>query len=598
MAGATRVYTLFDDAMISMRYAQNLAAGKGLTWNVGLPPVEGFTNPSWTLWMAFVQLIGVSPPAAGLWVSLSSAGLVFGSAFAIRALARQMYPEDRPLTVLAFWATATYYPLVFWSLRGMEVGLATLLLSIAVLLSLHLQTRFERRRLALLAGVLCLAVLTRLELLAPAGLIAAFLALRIPHQRRAIGWGLAAPLLGTIAGATALRFAYFGEWLPNTYYLKLGGVALGTRLARGALGLASVSAIHLGGLLLFVAFGLWQRRGRLRAEEALLLALYSLLSGYSMWVGGDAWDFYGFANRFVTPGVPLLMLLALRFVTEAIARRDGRALCWLATTFVLLAGLDWLPGATEETRPAVLRGVASLLPALALLGAGCLVERRAAAHLQALVAGALLLGSSLNPVAGALLYGAPHSRGDKGWSAYGLLVRETTAADATVAVTWAGNASYFSDRITFDQLGKTDAIIAHGPNVSPVFRPGHSKWNLSYTFGNLAPDLIAGLYFATEADLTQLEARGYSQLMGNCYVRRGTRKVNVAKLRAGLLALSVDPRFSNTLCVRQVGGTAFPASWLPASSAIRGPWGCTGRGEGPRRGAGAPLTLRSTSPRR
>src|SRR2546430_1281865 len=50
-----RYFTLVDDAMISMRYAQHIAAGAGPVWNVGQPPIEGFTNPAWVAWMAIVQ---------------------------------------------------------------------------------------------------------------------------------------------------------------------------------------------------------------------------------------------------------------------------------------------------------------------------------------------------------------------------------------------------------------------------------------------------------------------------------------------------------------------------------------------------------------
>jgi hypothetical protein len=40
---------LFDDAMISMRYARNFAEGYGLIWNPGQAPIEGYTNWLWTL---------------------------------------------------------------------------------------------------------------------------------------------------------------------------------------------------------------------------------------------------------------------------------------------------------------------------------------------------------------------------------------------------------------------------------------------------------------------------------------------------------------------------------------------------------------------
>ena len=51
-----RYWVLFDDGMISMRYALNLVNGLGLTWNQG-EFVEGFTNPLWTLLMAMVIAI-------------------------------------------------------------------------------------------------------------------------------------------------------------------------------------------------------------------------------------------------------------------------------------------------------------------------------------------------------------------------------------------------------------------------------------------------------------------------------------------------------------------------------------------------------------
>ena len=41
-------FALFDDAMISMRYACNLAHGNGLVWNPApFAPVEGYTSFAW-----------------------------------------------------------------------------------------------------------------------------------------------------------------------------------------------------------------------------------------------------------------------------------------------------------------------------------------------------------------------------------------------------------------------------------------------------------------------------------------------------------------------------------------------------------------------
>src|SRR5262245_20357710 len=55
----TRYFWIDDDEMISMRYARNLVDGHGLVWNAG-EPVEGYTNPLWTLIMAAMHLLPIA----------------------------------------------------------------------------------------------------------------------------------------------------------------------------------------------------------------------------------------------------------------------------------------------------------------------------------------------------------------------------------------------------------------------------------------------------------------------------------------------------------------------------------------------------------
>src|SRR5215468_4863974 len=50
---------LIDDAGISFAYARNLAEGHGLVSQPGAPPVEGFSNPAWTLLLAALQAVGL-----------------------------------------------------------------------------------------------------------------------------------------------------------------------------------------------------------------------------------------------------------------------------------------------------------------------------------------------------------------------------------------------------------------------------------------------------------------------------------------------------------------------------------------------------------
>src|SRR5437870_1567913 len=57
-----RYFALYDDAMISMRYAKNLAQGFGLVWNPLGERVEGYTNLLWVLYMTLWHFLPI--PAA------------------------------------------------------------------------------------------------------------------------------------------------------------------------------------------------------------------------------------------------------------------------------------------------------------------------------------------------------------------------------------------------------------------------------------------------------------------------------------------------------------------------------------------------------
>src|ERR1700690_3282856 len=76
-------FTLIDDAMVSMRYAQHVAQGFGAVWNIGEKPVEGFTNPGWMLLMAFFQLFAIPASKISLAVMVVSVVVLLANAFVI-----------------------------------------------------------------------------------------------------------------------------------------------------------------------------------------------------------------------------------------------------------------------------------------------------------------------------------------------------------------------------------------------------------------------------------------------------------------------------------------------------------------------------------
>jgi peptidoglycan/LPS O-acetylase OafA/YrhL len=53
--GVLRRHDLLDDAYITARYAQNIAAGYGWVWNPRTVPTDGTTAPLWTLLLVIVS---------------------------------------------------------------------------------------------------------------------------------------------------------------------------------------------------------------------------------------------------------------------------------------------------------------------------------------------------------------------------------------------------------------------------------------------------------------------------------------------------------------------------------------------------------------
>ena len=128
----TRYYILFDDAMISMRYAYNLVHGNGLVWNVG-QRVQGFTNPLWVFYMALLHLLPISAARISLAVQITGAILVTVTLFFVRGVVEQL-TSDLMAMLGAVALTAFYAPLLSFSLLGMEVSALVLILTAGYLL--------------------------------------------------------------------------------------------------------------------------------------------------------------------------------------------------------------------------------------------------------------------------------------------------------------------------------------------------------------------------------------------------------------------------------------------------------------------------------
>jgi len=486
-----RYFSLFDDDMISMTYARNLAHGYGLVWIPGGPRIEGYTNLLWVCFMALFHFMPIPVAKISLCIQVSGCVFLLLNLWCTREIARTLWPESKRAATVAVLLTAFYYPLDNWALHGTEVSILTSISSAAVLAALRFEAPRARNALAAILG---LSTLVRPDTAGFAFLLlATILALSAGKRwRQVISIGAVVGLL--LIAQTLFRIAYYGDILPNTYYLKLAGYPLIPRIARG-LFVAIVFLLPLLPLMLLMFF----RRVRRDAPRAVALLAIPLAGQllYSIYVGGDAWEWWGGCNRYKAVVMPLFMILVARAIDVTFLNRRGRA---------------------------------------------------GAIGFAAVTAGALLLIKAQNLREFLMLAPPPQTAENVEMIEQGLLVSRVTDLDATIGLIWAGTIPYFSRRDGIDFLGKTDPKVAHQQShIRPKFFwwlefwPGHNKWDYAYSIGERAPDVVMQLWSPDPATLALLVSR-YEQVRLDgftWYLRRDSTHINHEALKMEI-AQSVD----------------------------------------------------------
>jgi hypothetical protein len=296
----------------------------------------------------------------------------------------------------------------------------------------------------------------------PAVLLIGFLAFTDRQNWKShIAWGV-----GTLAvflgGQTLLRYWYYGEWLPNTYTLKMVGLSPIIRIARGFWVFFELAWQMNWVVFLFPCAVFIFRRDK---SVFLLALLFAGQGAYSTYVGGDAWEHRGGANRFISTALPLWF--ALFGVTLSSLRKA------IETELRLTA---WKVAASHV--------VALILVAFSLWNANFLLADYRSIDKW-------LLNRKQN-------YVESHEK----YIRTALILERITRPGAKIAVTAAGTEPYYlPDRYFIDLLGKADKVIAREPIKSPVslagiaeVRPGHMKWDYDYSLGELKPDVIVQLW--------------------------------------------------------------------------------------------------------
>jgi hypothetical protein len=452
-----------DDVYISADFGRTLAHGGGPRWFPGAPKVEGFTSPLWTLLLAGVELLpGASGKRLGLAIFAVNAVVLVALARTVVGVLVTLPPPGNGRK----WALSVGLPVAaisgvaisYWAGNGFETPLVGLLSLAAFDRALREDDPWSSLKVGALTA---LGAFTRLDALLYCGAPLLYVTFAGPRAR-SFGKRLAGPAVVAVSLACQFvgRFLYYGEWLPNTYYLKATGWALRERTLQGWWQNAP-ALIPLIVFLLPVTAVLLPRLERREIWRVVIpLGVFVLSVAYSTSLGGDlAYEVYGY-DRFTSIGAVFLSVgLPALFVGAANASRPGR-LAGACAALAVAASPVWL-------RPDLMTGRLQL---------------REPPHLAGLRT-PLLVRDTLTLT----------------WIRYGEAVARITRPRATVAVCAAGATVYFSNRRAVDILGKVDKRIARlrvPPKAPPDARcwrgypgAGHNKEDVRGTFGMYAPDV-------------------------------------------------------------------------------------------------------------
>lgn len=391
-----RHFYLDDGQMVSMRYARNLAEGYGLVWNPG-ERVEGYSNPGWVLVMAIVHAAGASGARAALYVKLLSGLCAAAMLWSALTLKRRLGSSTLAGEAVLLLSLAMCADVVFWAANGFETTLLSFLL-----LWLLVRVVDETSRGApspwtmLFAGMLPI-VRSDAHVLTVAILAVAIACSPASDRRRTgrLAWLAAILPIAHMAG----RIAYYGDALPNTFYLRQAsdaGVWMdGARYVRSFLGSYGIPmAVALAGAL-------WSRS----PTQRWLLAPLAAAGITAVAAGGDIHEHF----RIFAPVLPIAFVLGTAGVERWTAWSQparGAGLAAFAAAAIWAGGMvrAWPVDAMRSWRGKPWQGVVI----------GRLIER--------------------------------HSR-----------------PQASIAAADIGALGYFSRRRVVDLTGRTDPAIAHGP---------------------------------------------------------------------------------------------------------------------------------------
>lgn len=431
-----------------MKYAWNLSEGNGLVWN-RFDKVEGYTNPLWTLVMALINSFAGNRTSV-LIVQLLGIPILLGIIYYTAKLvqATNFSPNKYLQILIGIVTVATWYPLSYWTLMGMETGLLTLLILLSFYYSVLFIQKEKVKHLYLTNLFLVLAYFTRPDSIYLAILIFTGIFYFKKEFRILISKMIAVYIL-YISAHILFRIFYYGEAVPNTVILKVFGMPFLARIQNGW----AYTKLYMSEnfiLIFLTLFGMLRNPNNVKTFLGLpVLATIA----YQVYVGGDPWYYW----RFFLTVFPLIVVISTAEIINIFeSLKDS-----------LNFGLLRYP-------------VSLLIFCTIVLGVNFIVSNER--FLRQMVFKVPIFSTEYNEIN----------------TKYALALKEISDEEATVGVIWAGAVPYFSERDGIDFLGKSDRYISRvKPNLNwstaewgMKTYPGHNKYDLKYSILELRPDFI------------------------------------------------------------------------------------------------------------
>lgn len=291
-----------DDAYISLRYSENFANGHGLVWNIG-ERVEGYTTFLWVFLMGTLARFGMDPIYAGRTLGCLFTGLTYTALFALPLICRDINKWTSLIAVALLASCAIY---ASWTFSLMEIPLlAFLLLLTAILLTLAMKKdgKVMGNYLVVTGFSIALCVMARPD--AGLILIASYCTILVCSENKKVYKALliTAGFVGLYGPYYLWRLNYYGEFLPNTFYVKVGHSL--SQVVRGQHYVVAFFGYMILPLALMIP-GLSRKNiGTDKGSMVCLALSYTVL--HSMYIASIGGDWSG-SFRFFGPIIPLVCI--------------------------------------------------------------------------------------------------------------------------------------------------------------------------------------------------------------------------------------------------------------------------------------------------